>query len=226
MDVFKTAVEVVKVKSNGGVDRTAAKAFITGDMVMLPIETDVDEGDQIEYVQGTKQRTLTLNKVDYAVSPFTGSSLDHIEATYTVGRTRPTTPLPPVTIAGLHPAVSAAAAALLADGHPEQAVFEAFRAVEDRVQQLTNGVASGQGLMAATFAGHPPTLDVTTATGRNARDEQEGFKFLFMGAITALRNPRGHGAAMPDARDETLEYLAVASMLMRRLDLAAARQDR
>lgn len=226
MDVVNTDVEVVKTGPTGHIERAAVKAFITGEMVMLPIGTDVDEGDRIEYLQGTKPRTLMLTKIDYLESPFGTSDLDHIEATYTVSQTRPPVPLPPVTIAGLHPRVSTAAAALLAGGHPEQAVFEAFRAVEDRVQQLTAGGGSGQGLMSSTFAGQPPLLDVTKTTGRNARDEQEGFKFLFMGASTALRNPRGHGSAVSDTPDETLEYLAVASMLMRRLDLAAERQDR
>jgi len=225
MNVFKTDVEVVKPMPSGDVKRMAVRAFISGAMVMLPIGTDVDEGDRIEYIEGTKSRTLVLTKIDYLRSPFGDSSLDHIEAAYTVGRTRPPASLSSVTITGFHPAVSAAAAALLADGHPEQAVFQAFRAVEDRVQQLTGKPESGQGLMSSTFSGHPPALDIRKATDRSGQDEQDGFKFLFMGATTGLRNPRAHGTAMQDSHDETLEYLAFASMLMRRLDLAANRQD-
>lgn len=121
---------------------------------------------------------------------------------------------------GLHPQVSAAAGALLEDGHLSQAVFEAFKAVEARVQQLTDRAESGHALMASAFDEKGPLLDIASTTGRNAKDEQTGFRFLFMGAITGVRNPRGHGETPVDSRDEALECLTLASLLMRRLDLA------
>jgi len=79
--------------------------------------------------------------------------------------------------------------------------------------------------MSSTFTGHPPALDIRKAADRRGQDERDGFKFLFIGATTGLKNPRAHGTAMQDSHEDSLEYLAVASMLMRRLDLAAERQD-
>jgi uncharacterized protein (TIGR02391 family) len=62
------------------------------------------------------------------------------------------------------------------------------------------------------------TASVAQHDGRNGQDEREGFKFLFAGAILGLRNPRGHGPQRDDDPEEAMEYLALASLLMRRLD--------
>jgi uncharacterized protein (TIGR02391 family) len=104
-----------------------------------------------------------------------------------------------------------------------EAVFEALRLVEERVQSLTASDDSGRTLMESVFGTTPPQLDITTATGQAAEDEREGFRLLFIGAILGLGSPHGAGKAVPATVDETLEYLAVASMLMRRLDRAESR---
>jgi hypothetical protein len=39
--------------------------------------------------------------------------------------------------------------------------------------------------------------------------------------MQAIRNPRGHGEDLPDTADEAVEYLALASALIRRVDTAA-----
>lgn len=54
-------------------------------------------------------------------------------------------------------------------------------------------------------------------------DEQKGFKFLFAGAATGIRNPRGHEVDIGDTPDEALDYLALASILLRRLDAVGLR---
>ena len=50
-----------------------------------------------------------------------------------------------------------------------------------------------------------------------------GFKFIFAGAATGIRNPRGHEVDIGDTPDEALDYLALASLLLRRLDAAGLR---
>lgn len=87
---------------------------------------------------------------------------------------------------------------------------------------MTTG-QSGTELMSDVFDGTTPKLDVTTTTGQDADDERAGFALLFTGALQALRNPRGHGQPILDQPEETLEYLALASLLMRRLDIATER---
>lgn len=108
-------------------------------------------------------------------------------------------------------------AALFANGHYSRAVFEAFRAVEHAVQEATGLTESGVPLMHRVFNPQQPMIDVARHTGRNADDERKGFQFLFAGAIAGLRNPRAHGEELADTRDEALECLALASLLLRRL---------
>ncbi|MCA1676195.1 MAG: TIGR02391 family protein, partial [Actinobacteria bacterium] len=93
---------------------------------------------------------------------------------------------------------------------------------EERVTRFSKVEQSGTKLMAHVFGGTTPHLEVTTTTGQNADDEHEGFALLFMGGSQALKNSRGHGTPIAD-QPEALEYLALASLLMRRLDIAEDR---
>lgn len=52
-------------------------------------------------------------------------------------------------------------------------------------------MASFAGTRSRIFNEQQPVLDIARYDGRNAQDEREGFKFLFSGAMLALRNPRG-----------------------------------
>ncbi len=51
----------------------------------------------------------------------------------------------------------------------------------------------------------------------------EGFKLLFMGAMQGVLNPKAHDLFDQLAEDRALDYLAFASLLMRRLDDAEER---
>lgn len=60
-------------------------------------------------------------------------------------------------------------------------------------------------------------------TGRSGNDEREGYFYLFRGAMVGIRNPKSHELSHGDDPDEALEMLALASLLHRRLDIAARR---
>ncbi|MFE9744600.1 TIGR02391 family protein [Saccharothrix saharensis] len=205
-----------------GEKRTSAKAVISRDFVHLPIKTEINQGDLIERkLPNGSIETRRVLKLDYLQSPFGSPALDHIEAETEVIPQRPSPLKRRLAINGLHHLISQSSATLFADGHYSAAVFEAFKAVEARVQKLTGRLESGQALMGQVFSSGQ--LDVRTAKGRSGDDEKEGFKLLFMGAMSGLRNPRGHGEELESTEEETLEYLALASMLMRRLELAEKR---
>jgi uncharacterized protein (TIGR02391 family) len=125
----------------------------------------------------------------------------------------------------LHPSISAVSAEHFANGHYDEAVFAAFKAVEHRVQTLTGSSDSGKTLMAKIFDEKSATLDIAhdNTNHRQKADEAEGFKFLFMGAMQGLRNPRAHGAHLQTYWPEAMEMLVTASMLMRALDRAEKR---
>lgn len=127
-------------------------------------------------------------------------------------------------IAALHSDVRQVADRYLESGHPEVAIFEAFKAINKRVKAMTGLDLDGSKLMGEAFSNTDAPLllgDLSTQTGR---DIQAGFRFLFMGAVQGIRNPDAHELFKALDAEEALETLAFASMLMRRLDEAATRQ--
>jgi uncharacterized protein (TIGR02391 family) len=123
-------------------------------------------------------------------------------------------------VEALHADVREVANRYLESGHPEVAIFEAFKAVNNRVKAMTGLDLDGSKLMGEAFAdsGRPLSLaDLSTETGRSI---QAGFRLLFMGAVRGIRNPDAHEQFRALDAEEALEALAFASMLMRRLDTA------
>jgi uncharacterized protein (TIGR02391 family) len=143
------------------------------------------------------------------------------------GRTRATWRIPTgaphaLSLTDLHPAVRAAAEQLYRDGHYARAVAEAFKAIELAVRDRVPTAGTGAGALGKAFADNGP-IDVRRHPGQTGADEQAGFRHLFMGAAGALRNPRVHEVVNDDPLS-ALEHLAVASLLLRRLDTAQTRQ--
>jgi uncharacterized protein (TIGR02391 family) len=127
-------------------------------------------------------------------------------------------------LALLHPAIREAASRYL-DTHLEVAIFEAFKAVDLRVRELSGIDAFGTELMGKAFGTENPPLklaDLTTETGKGI---QEGFRFIFMGAVRGIRNRDAHELFRPLDDEDAIEQLSLASMLMRRLDGLAAGAD-
>ena len=206
--------------------------------ITFSVDADVEDGDEVtDALPNGKTKTMRLREVQVLEMPFPGASkeLDHTGAKYDVVSGRAALRQPtPVSLPGLHPLISLASGSQVASRHYDNAVFDAFKAVEDRVQALTGhpknskGVAlSGKGLMTTVFNEQSPLLDITSdnASATQKDDEREGFKFLFMGGAQALRNTRGHGPRLQTGEQEAMEMLASASLLMRRLDRAEARQQ-
>jgi uncharacterized protein (TIGR02391 family) len=125
-----------------------------------------------------------------------------------------------VRVAALHPAVRQVADRYIEINRMEVAIFEAFKAVINRVKAMADIEGDGTGLMGQVFSDKDPVLmlsDLTTPTGR---DIQNGYKFLFMGAAQGIRNPDAHEQFKALGPEEGMEELAFASLLMRRLDVA------
>jgi uncharacterized protein (TIGR02391 family) len=133
---------------------------------------------------------------------------------------------PDARLAALHPEIRRVSERLFRDGHPGASIFEAFKAVNNRVKHLTGLTADGKGLMATAFDEQRPLLRINEGRTQSDRDEQEGFKFIYMGAMLGIRNPKAHEELPPTEEERALEYLAVASLLMRRLDDAEMQAGR
>ena len=108
---------------------------------------------------------------------------------------------------------------LFDDAHYAEATFEAFKYLDKSVAKLAGSKESGQKLMMQALS-ETGEIKLNTLETESERDEQNGYKFLFSGAMSAVRNPRGHEYDFYDTPDSCLDHLSLASLLIRRLEKA------
>lgn len=126
--------------------------------------------------------------------------------------------VPPGALDHLHPLIQEVSVRLYRDGHYSSAIFEGFKAIEGRVRELSRLDEPARQMMATAFNEKDPILPLNRLSTQSERDEQEGFRFIFMGASQGIRNPKAHDIIAQEDPERTLDYLALASLLMRRLD--------
>lgn len=119
----------------------------------------------------------------------------------------------------IHPDLPPKVRELFDDGHYPQATEHAFKHLDKKVQSHS-GVAmeSGFKLMMAAFDGTKIKLNALTTVSE--KDEQEGYRFIFAGAMKGIRNPRAHEPGIVDDPDICLDHLSFVSLLLRRLEQA------
>jgi uncharacterized protein (TIGR02391 family) len=124
----------------------------------------------------------------------------------------------------IHPDLPRKVRSLFDDGHWEQAVFEAFKYIEKEVKRISGlRGKTGYALMMDAFNEANAKVRLNGLATESEIDEQRGYRAIFAGASAGIRNPRGHEVDIGDTPDEALDYLALASLLLRRLDAAGAR---
>jgi uncharacterized protein (TIGR02391 family) len=215
-------VVIVHHEGTDSETRHEVEAHIQADSGFFAVATPIYEGDVvlIPDPRGGTDRRLA---VKVAVNDFGASDLQHTEVRW--GQA----PIPRVAavrrlgIENLHPQVLSAANDLYVDGHYSPAIFEALKALEQRIRRQSHLDISGRPLMERAFTGDPPPIDLSVESGQSGRDEQEGLRFVFMGVIQGIRNPKGHELVTQDDPQRALEYLGMLSVLFRRLDDAAAK---
>ena len=117
-----------------------------------------------------------------------------------------------------HPKIVEASRKRFKDGHYTDAIFRSFTEVNNVVKAKTGLELDGKALMSQAFRIEKPVIKLNELKTQSERDEQEGFMFLFMGAMVGIRNPKAHDNIIQKDPLRTLEYLALASMLMRRAE--------
>lgn len=131
----------------------------------------------------------------------------------------------------LHSTIKKVSGELFKDGHYTSAIFEAYKALNNYVKQKSRRKKlDGKNLMAKVFGfaynqetdqiERKPMLQLNELRNRSERNEQEGFMFLFMGAMQGIRNPKAHDLVEQKDPYKTLQYLSVASLLAKRVDEA------
>lgn len=118
----------------------------------------------------------------------------------------------------VHPDLDKITRKLFDDGHYSQATFEAFKYIDKKVQKLSKISKSGYQLMMQAFSETSPKIKLTNLSDTSEIDEQQGYKFIFSGAVMAIRNPRGHEFGIHETPDQCLDHISLASLLIRRLN--------
>jgi uncharacterized protein (TIGR02391 family) len=134
--------------------------------------------------------------------------------------------LHPFDVRDIHPDLPAKTRSLFDDGYYAEATFEAFKFVEaevKRISKLKGPGSVGFALMMNAFDENNPKVEINARSTDTEIDEQRGFRHMFAGAQSGIRNPRGHEYGLSDTPDQCLDHLSLASLLLRRLDDAGVR---
>jgi uncharacterized protein (TIGR02391 family) len=122
-------------------------------------------------------------------------------------------------LSNLHPRIRDVSEKLFRDGYYSQAILEAYKMINIVVREKSGRKElDGHGLMSTVFSVDKPILKLNDLQETSDRDEQRGFMELFMGAMTGIRNPKAHDVVNQKDPIRTLEYLALASLLVRRAE--------
>lgn len=120
----------------------------------------------------------------------------------------------------IHEAFPPIVRSLFDDGHYSNATFEAFKYIDKEVARLASKNETGYKLMMAAFNESNPLIKLNDLSSMSKVDEQLGFKFLFAGGISGIRNPRGHEYGIKDDVETCISHLSFGSMLLRKLEEA------
>ncbi len=125
----------------------------------------------------------------------------------------------PFELRNVHPGLPAKVRKLFDNG-PDcaEATFHTFKFIEKVVQKHSGNPHNGRKLMMAVFNKDNPLIKLNSLSNASELDEQEGYGFVFAGAIMAIRNPGGHEIELSDDPDICLDHLTFGTLLLRRLE--------
>ncbi len=108
---------------------------------------------------------------------------------------------------------------LFDDTHYAESTFEAYKFIDRKIAQISGIKETGYKLMMAALADTGP-VSINARQTESEKDEQRGYQFILAGAMSALRNPRGHEFDYFDQVETCLDHLSLASMLIRKIEEA------
>lgn len=122
-----------------------------------------------------------------------------------------------------HSEINLVSGQLLIDGHYSQAIEEALKKVvkktRDILKEKTGEEIDGDKLMNRMFGfeNQEPVIKFNSLSSFEEKDEQRGILYLFKG-IVGIRNRKAHENIIQHSYERAVEYLGLASLLMRLLD--------
>lgn len=120
---------------------------------------------------------------------------------------------------GLHELLRDDIAEMFRDGHFNEAVRKALERFEKTIQDMISDQSLfGRDIMSKAFNDNNPLIALNDLKTANDRSEQQGFRFITMGAMSGMRNLYSHGDISQMSAVDAIERLAFISMLFKRID--------
>jgi len=115
-------------------------------------------------------------------------------------------------------AIRSATRELFKDGYYALAVEECCKCLANSVKERSGkGDKDGTDLMFTVFNEDKPVLALNKLRTTSEKDEQRGYKFMYVGMMCGIRNPRVHEHEYLDDAHIALEMIAFAQHLMHKL---------
>lgn len=109
------------------------------------------------------------------------------------------------------------------DGYYAEAAENAFKEINSRVKKIyhildpTSSIPDGKDVMNKVFTPNNPMLELCDRSTDSGQNIQLGFKEMFSGSMSALRNPKAHDNIQLTS-DDAMRQIIFASMLMYKID--------
>jgi uncharacterized protein (TIGR02391 family) len=111
---------------------------------------------------------------------------------------------------------------LFVSGFYNQAVMEAFKALDLYIQdKVGRSDLSGTELMQLTFSTSKPLLSWTKRKTLSEQNEQKGYQFIYSGSFLGIRSPCTHAKEWIDDDQDALDVILLAQHLLRKAKTAA-----
>ena len=171
--------------------------------------------EQEEYLEELKRRESALKSIitKYERLGFESKSITKSGQEYATE-----SPIQLFDAMRFHPRVVEASRELFKDSHYRDAIYRAFVEVNNIVKQRANSQLDGKKLMSNVFNPDNPIIKLNPLKTPTDRDEQEGFMYLFMGAMQGIRNPKAHENIIQNNCYIALKLIGFASLLIVAVD--------
>lgn len=138
-----------------------------------------------------------------------------------IANNHPTLTIPSIDWRVIHPLIIRVSQERFNVGQYADSVEAAFKAINNEVKHIvlytTGEEMDGSTLMQRAFNKNNPIIKLNETNGITSQDIQQGYQFMFSGAILGIRNPKAHGVESI-SKEEAIRELHFASMLMYKLD--------
>jgi uncharacterized protein (TIGR02391 family) len=123
----------------------------------------------------------------------------------------------------IHPLIISVSKNQFIDGYYAEAAENAFKEINSRVKKIyhildsSSTIPDGKDVMNKVFTPNNPMLELCDRSTDSGKNIQLGFKEMFSGSMSALRNPKAHENIQLTS-DDAMRQIIFASMLMYKID--------